>query len=406
MAARQRRALAEGRSLIAGGPAAPRLPALDGLRGLAALLIAAYHAWLLSGEAALGGGPWRDALSSGHLAVSLFFVLSGLVLLWPAARDGSVGDPLGFLVRRAARLLPAFYASLAIGVLASGLLVSGDLRVTVGSAVAHLLAVQNEARLLPGYEGALGFGVNPVLWTITVELTGSVLLLVLAPWFLRRPWACAAVALAFAAGVRLLLPGLGLDARTDALLLSSTPVHFADFACGMAAAVLLARPPAWLRDRAAVLTVVSGTALTLVLVLAGGPDGSVVRSATRADALTTVLVPVLFAVLCVGVAVRPPAVLRSRVAVWLGSVSYGVFLGHFLVIGFARTTLDLPVDGSLRAFLAMEAVVLAGAVGYGVLSWTLLERPAQRRARAFSSGRRRRSSPSAPPDASPARAAG
>lgn len=388
------------------GPAAPRLPALDGLRGLAALLIAAYHAWLLSGEAALGGGPWRDALSSGHLAVSLFFVLSGLVLLWPAARDGSVGDPLSFLVRRAARLLPAFYAALALGALAAPLLVAGDLRMTLGSAVAHLLAVQNEARLLPGYEGALGLGVNPVVWTITVELAGSVLLLVLAPWFLRRPWACAAAALAFAAGVRLLLPGLGLDARTDALVLSSTPVHFADFACGMAAAVLLARPPAWLRGRAVALTAASGVALAVLLIVAGGPDGSDVRTGTRADALSMTAVPVLFAAFCVGVAVRPPAVLRSRVAVWLGTVSYGVFLGHFLVIGFARTTLDLPVDGGLRAFLWMEAVVLVGAVGYGALSWTLLERPAQRRARAFSSARRRRSSPSAPPDASPARAAG
>jgi len=58
----------------------PAVPALDGLRGLAALLVAAYHAWLLSGEAPLGGGPLRDALSSGHFAVSFFFVLSGFVL--------------------------------------------------------------------------------------------------------------------------------------------------------------------------------------------------------------------------------------------------------------------------------------------------------------------------------------
>ncbi|MBW3607733.1 MAG: hypothetical protein KY463_05160 [Actinobacteria bacterium] len=51
---------------------------LDTFRGLAAVGILLYHCWLVSGEPALGGGPLRDVLSSSVLAVTLFFVLSGL----------------------------------------------------------------------------------------------------------------------------------------------------------------------------------------------------------------------------------------------------------------------------------------------------------------------------------------
>ena len=84
------------------------VPELDSLRGLAIILVLAFH----------GGWGW---MSGGYVGVSLFFTLSGFLvtglLLDEFDRDGRV-DIRRFLVRRMRRLLPASLACLlAVGVL-------------------------------------------------------------------------------------------------------------------------------------------------------------------------------------------------------------------------------------------------------------------------------------------------
>ena len=65
--------------------------------------------------------------------------------------------------------------------------------------MAHALLVQQEARLLPGYCGSLGFGVDPVVWTLSLEALFYVLLPLVAGVFWRRAWT--AIALAIALGI-------------------------------------------------------------------------------------------------------------------------------------------------------------------------------------------------------------
>ena len=79
------------------------LPALDGLRMIAVALVILYHA------------GWGEI--PADLGVCVFFVLSGFLITWLLMKErektGSVG--LGaFYVRRAFRLLPAYYAYLAV----------------------------------------------------------------------------------------------------------------------------------------------------------------------------------------------------------------------------------------------------------------------------------------------------
>src|SRR5690349_23955602 len=87
----------------------PRVPALDGLRGLAVAGVLVYHA----------GFGWARG---GFLGVSLFFTLSGFLitslLLSEHRADGRIA--LGqFWRRRARRLLPAALVALA-GIVAFG----------------------------------------------------------------------------------------------------------------------------------------------------------------------------------------------------------------------------------------------------------------------------------------------
>ena len=89
--------------------AGSRLIALDGLRGLAALCVVAYHL-----RAPLGGA----IAPGGDLAVDLFFLLSGLVLARSYdARFAAGLKPLSFLRARLLRLYPLYGLGLAISFL-------------------------------------------------------------------------------------------------------------------------------------------------------------------------------------------------------------------------------------------------------------------------------------------------
>lgn len=367
----------------------PRLPALDGLRGGAALLIAVYHVWLLSGQPRLGAAPVRDLLSSGFLAVSLFFVLSGFLLFLPTVlRGGDFGSVRSYAVRRVARVVPAYYLALALGLVFFGLLTNrafGE-AVTPASVVAHLGFAQNEARLVPGYHGPLGFGVDPVVWTLSVEAAFYLLLpLVAARWF-RRPLAGLAAVLVGVTSARLVLQG---HSRTADILLSSFPLHALEFAAGMTAAWTVVRVsrragPDAVRQFAGVLAPVALLGLAATLVAAGGPDAGHVRDAAQRSVAVMVAVPVLFAALTGAVALASPAVqwpFANPVARWLGDVSYGVFLLHFLVIELALHSLDFAHDGSGAAFVKLFAFAIPVTLALAWLSWVLVERPARRYAR-------------------------
>ncbi|MEU1339997.1 acyltransferase [Streptomyces sp. NPDC005827] len=95
---------------------------LDGLRGLAALYVVLFHCWLYTfpGYPDSSAPFWLDGLMFGRLAVVFFLVLSGFSLAISPARHGwrltGVGE---FLRRRAWRILPPYWAALALSLAVS-----------------------------------------------------------------------------------------------------------------------------------------------------------------------------------------------------------------------------------------------------------------------------------------------
>jgi peptidoglycan/LPS O-acetylase OafA/YrhL len=136
--------------------AGQRLHALDALRGVLALVVAASHVV----KAHLG----RDALAlPASVAVVLFFVMSAYVLA--LAYDGRY---LPFLVRRFVRLWPVYAAC-----------------IVVGHALRGGLPSLAEALMWPGAI-ALGPGmVDPPAWTLYIEVAVTPLLPLLF-WIVRR----------------------------------------------------------------------------------------------------------------------------------------------------------------------------------------------------------------------------
>ncbi|MGW2722398.1 acyltransferase family protein [Streptomyces sp. NPDC001492] len=99
---------------------------LDGLRGLAALYVVLFHCWLYTfpGYPESSAPGWLDGLMFGRLAVVFFLVLSGFSLAISPARHGwRSGGVAQFLRRRAWRILPPYWAALAVSLIISWLVV-------------------------------------------------------------------------------------------------------------------------------------------------------------------------------------------------------------------------------------------------------------------------------------------
>jgi peptidoglycan/LPS O-acetylase OafA/YrhL len=164
--------------------ATPRLDALTGARGIAALLVVFYHI----------RDSFTDAVptaliavfAKGYLAVDLFFVLSGFVM-WlnysaRFAADGWRAAP-DFLVRRMARIYPLHFAILTAMVMFAGIAALAGRPLMIDSSISDLplnyLLMQNW-----GLTNHLTW--NDPAWSISTEFGAYLLMPGIAILFTRR----------------------------------------------------------------------------------------------------------------------------------------------------------------------------------------------------------------------------
>lgn len=197
-----------------------RLEFLDGIRGVAALIVVFHHALIYFTLGLYTGQPqdskfsWDIALSgksfllffAGNFAVSIFFVLSGFVLSHVFLRTRS--GPIALVAKRYVRLtVPITAASLmswAICVLALSIAFIGpyvDIGPGFDGALANWLPALafclKEAFVHATITGFSGGTYNGVLWSMQVEFIGSVCLIVIfcfAKWLTRTQEAALNVA--------------------------------------------------------------------------------------------------------------------------------------------------------------------------------------------------------------------
>ena len=356
------------------GARPPHLPALTGIRGLAAWFVVFYHArvaltdWLPAGAVAV--------FAKGYLAVDLFFMLSGFVM-WlnygPRLRRSGLAGARDFWWRRFARIWPLHIAVLAaVIVFALVLLATG--RDASGYPFAelplHVMLVQNW-----GFTSELTW--NHPAWSISAEMGAYILfpfMVAAVRWEALRPVALVVCIGAVALALHSLFRAFGAELIGEEITRLGLWRCIAQFAIGMMLANL------WSKLRVSSLWPgLTGTALIGTWLWSGIGD--------------TLLVPLGFAALLLALALAKGSVaklLGSRPFEWLGDISYATYLIHFPLFILAKIALageDVQVSPLGFALYALVLLALSHA------TFQRLEKPAQRALNRHAPGRRQSAVP-------------
>ena len=145
---------------------AGRIGGLDVLRGCAAAAVMLHHHGQYYDVLYPGREPLSLDLGPGHFGVELFFIISGFVILMTIERKKTVRE---FAISRAARLMPAYLAALA---LATALLVMNPLPPSLNTPTPRQFLAN--LTMAPSLLGEVD--IDLPYWTLTYELVFYVLM--------------------------------------------------------------------------------------------------------------------------------------------------------------------------------------------------------------------------------------
>jgi len=352
------------------------------MRGLAALYVVWTHC---TAEGRLGGSSRLETIFAsvgryGHVTVCVFIVLSGFCLALPVSRSDDhrlEGGLPGFVKRRARRILPPYYAALILAVAVTALLhhhaawwirSSREHELSMASLATHALMVHN---LSPWF-----FSISPPLWTVATEWQIYFIYgLIMIPLWNRLGSTVAGI-FAIACGIGMhygLNGGLNIDAACPWFLalfgmgVLASEVVFARSDAARALRKLPAGPlalavalaylvfPSVLAGRAQLHSVMiqdmaSGTLALFILIYCG-----VQRVENRGNWLTRVF--------------------ESRLSMFLGAMSYSLYLTHYCVVDSLVVALKPTGIGPTAGVLLFYAVGIPAAVGLSYAFYLRFEKP-------------------------------
>jgi peptidoglycan/LPS O-acetylase OafA/YrhL len=346
---------------------ATRIPSLDGWRALSIAIVVLSHFEFATGfpsDLVVTWGRWFQ----GNLGVRIFFVISGFLITYLLLVEvGRTGRPSlkQFYARRVLRIFPVYYLLVTVLV---GLTVAGLYADTWSTWLATLTFTRNIA--------GRGNSVTVHLWSLAVEeqfyLLWPVTLVTLALW--RRHRLAMGVLLVpvvlapiFRSGTIQMYAGAGLVSR---LLGPFSAALYADsLAIGCLGAFLYTRQDSRVLQVAS-RPYVAAVSVAVLFALAW-------IQWPPAYSLWTALAPSLQALLIMaailGTIQRRAGIgyrlLNARPVVWLGTLSYSVYIWQQLFLGhFAGRTLASLAIYDWRVWWLI-------ALGVAVVSYYVVERP-------------------------------
>lgn len=293
------------------------------LRGVAALLVVLAH-----GRYALLGSPAYpladQLLGQGGMGVDLFFIISGFIMCYSTAGDG--GGPAAmarFLIKRVTRVWPVYAVATLLSVFVlyggAGHFHSAANRWTFWHTLAMLPA---DPRAAPYFSLTL-----PVAWTLEFEmyfylLFAASLLFRRWRWLALAAWVLVTVvALPHHRGAAGLDVGRDLGYRLGYMTIVTSP-YVLEFAAGAAIGWLYLQDWARLGNGALARHVLGlGTAFAAWAIY----GGVVVKSGPAGYGW-----PLALMMLCMALASKTVPIRVPAPCMWLGSISYSLYLTHLL----------------------------------------------------------------------------
>jgi peptidoglycan/LPS O-acetylase OafA/YrhL len=325
-----------------------RVVTLDLLRGFASLSVCWFH--LTNGnEHFLEAGWLRSSGEYGWIGVNVFFVISGFIIPYALAQGSyGIADYGRFLLKRIVRLDPPYIATILI-VIVLGYLTSQvpgfrgpPFHVSLVQVLVHL----GYANVFLGYPW-----LNPVFWTLAIELQYYLLVGLLFPLINTKRTAVSVTTLVCLAIVALVIPG--------------RPYVFHWLFLFMLGIVTFQF------RRRYVSRLVYLVQVAVLTLGAWRNDGLIIGIAGAATAMIIAFVDVNL----------------DRHWTFLGMISYSLYLLH-VPIGGRVINLGERLGGGLSTKLAVLAVALAVTLATSWIFYRLVERPAQRWSAALSYRRR------------------
>ena len=352
-------------------------PVLDGVRGLAVIAAVGWHVYRLTATGidshTVPGILWP--LGVARFSVDAFFVLSGFLVIrsWRMLRErssGAVHAYWTFAKRRASRILPAYWLTLAIFIpLLAPVLFEQPRRLALFATVNQYVRFWLPER------------VNVVYWSLTVEWHFYVLVPLLA-WLLVRVGrapvlgACVLLSVLWWANVPPLeLPRGFVFGRLDQFIAGAIAADIATGGCGAFGAAVrrIARTRPYL------------IAFVLALLAIGTYHGSTLGHSRGIllDAFLHPAVGLVIAAALIAIVTRErKQFLEHPVLLWFGMISFSLYLWHYpiLVYGIRWTDVDTAVPEVLWRPVAI-ALLLGAVVALSALSYRFVERPFLKRRR-------------------------
>jgi peptidoglycan/LPS O-acetylase OafA/YrhL len=378
------------------------IPAIEGLRGIAVLWVVLFHYVVVrSGQFADPLIAWVDATTviqvivrNGYLGVDLFFLITGFLLTLPwfkhAAEGRSAPSARGFYIRRARRILPAYYVQLALLFFVCVPLLLPDFwRVSKGFVLGNLGLHVLFLHYMTPYSSA-SMLINGALWTLQLEMQYYLLLPLIARWFVRTPYVAGATLFAAAVAWRALAlhdlqPLIALysvigarwnvpEATLRHLAGTQLPAYLGHFALGILCgrAWLASRGTAPGRAAAAMLGVVAlGAPVALYAIFSG--------AVPWLGEQIWVVIPLTMAAAIWAAISRRPAwgqrLLSLSPLTFVGRISYSMYLYHLPVLYLFNKYAPTALTGF--TFPCYCAVIVATSM----VSFHFIERPFMRSSR-------------------------
>jgi peptidoglycan/LPS O-acetylase OafA/YrhL len=360
------------------------IPALTGLRFVAASYVVLFHAWPVFMPHRPGPQYWNQFISLGYVAVSLFFVLSGFILVtvYLAGQSSGTIDRNAFWQARFARIYPAYAASLLVSA-PFALAYAGNHSAIYHACKAFLLTISNGG-LVQAWHPALSGNWNRPTWSVSVEAFFYLLFPVVGSWAIRAKYHPLVLAAAFwllsiASSLMCIhfLPSLSHSMPRLEILLFNPLLRLPEFMVGICLGIWAARGnPLGVRHATGLAI---ATYLLLVPVLTRLPF-LLVSNGLLAPLFGTVIV-------ALGTSSELYArLLGNPIMVRLGHASFSLYLFHFPIL-FWMTFLarhgDLkeklvgpwPANAESPAYLVFY---FCSCIGLSLLSYSYLESPARK----------------------------